>query len=339
MIGNKNSELIYSSMQEEVKNNNELNRCVNLSIELTQTCNFNCSMCYIKSNDVRQGLKTEEWISLLDEAIDEGVRYVLITGGEALIYPGFYSIVEHLHKKNIDVRLKTNGFYADSRFLDFLSRHPIYMCDISIYGYDKQSYYQNTGLDCYDIICRNINALIKSQLTKVRLMITNTEANVKNASKLFRFVKGFDCDVIVNETPLFPPRQHVNNIYEKYFVDRVDTIAFKKSYCDVFNVPYENQSVINSTNRHALSCSAGRSSCAVHWDGIVAPCLNYPVEFDNNYLQIGFAKAFTELNNIVGAYSRPEKCFNCSCIDVCNYCPAYSNSDGQPNDVFCSFWK
>ena len=207
----------YSSMQNAVIKARETNQCVNLSAELTPMCNFNCPMCYIKQRTQPDNiLNTEDWIPVLNEAIAAGVKYVLLTGGEVLAYKGFYDIAKFLCSKGVDVRIKTNGYFIDRTFLDFIDKNYIYMCDISIYGFDRESYLQNTGIDCFDIIRQNIYDLIHSGKTKVRLMLTNSKNNTDSAALLMRFVKQFGCDVIVNETPLFPPRQELDRQYETF---------------------------------------------------------------------------------------------------------------------------
>lgn len=331
----------YSSMQNAVIKARETNQCVNLSAELTPMCNFNCPMCYIKQRTQPDNiLNTEDWIPVLNEAIAAGVKYVLLTGGEVLAYKGFYDIAKFLCSKGVDVRIKTNGYFIDRTFLDFIDKNYIYMCDISIYGFDRESYLQNTGIDCFDIIRQNIYDLIHSGKTKVRLMLTNSKNNTDSAALLMRFVKQFGCDVIVNETPLFPPRQELDRQYETFFVGYSDTMKFKEVYCEEFSAEFSCKK--RDTNIvipcRGLSCSAGRSSCAIHWDGTVAPCLNYPYNKDN-HVRAGFVEAFSTLQNVVSTYSRPQQCFECAVRDICNYCPAYSDSSQQPYSIFCDFWR
>jgi len=332
----------YSSMQDAVVKARALNQCVNLSAELTPLCNFNCPMCYIKQKAKLDSLlNTEEWLSILNEAVESGVKYVLLTGGEVLAYNGFHDIVKFLCSKDVNVRIKTNGYYADSSFLDFIDKNPIYMCDISIYGFDRESYLRNTGVDCFDIICKNIYGLLRTNKTKVRLMLTNSKDNTNNAAKLMKFVKQFDCDVIVNETPLFPPREGLDKHYEEFFVGFSDTIRFKKAYCEEYQVDFlfkkRGRDIVIPSQ--GLSCSAGRSSCAIHWNGIVAPCLNFPCDDSNNHVSLGFGNAFSALQNTIEEYSRPRQCFDCTVRDICNYCPAYGDSHQQPYSAFCDFWK
>ena len=65
------------------------------SFELTPLCNLDCKMCYVHLQDpsVRHRmLSGEQWISLIQQAIDEGMMETLLTGGEAMTHPAFWDI-------------------------------------------------------------------------------------------------------------------------------------------------------------------------------------------------------------------------------------------------------
>ena len=72
------------------------------TFELTPRCNFNCRMCYIRHSEqeVRQHDRPmrslEEWKNLADEAEKEGMLYLLITGGEPLLWKDFWPLYEYL---------------------------------------------------------------------------------------------------------------------------------------------------------------------------------------------------------------------------------------------------
>ena len=70
---------------------------INAILELTPLCNMNCDMCFVRLSPEEMEQKgslrsTEEWISLAKEMQKAGTMFVLITGGEPLLYPGFKEI-------------------------------------------------------------------------------------------------------------------------------------------------------------------------------------------------------------------------------------------------------
>jgi len=59
---------------------------LNGNFELTPLCNLDCKICYVHLQDpsVRHRmLSGEQWIALMQQAIDRGMMVALLTGGEA----------------------------------------------------------------------------------------------------------------------------------------------------------------------------------------------------------------------------------------------------------------
>ena len=71
----------------------EKNTPISGSFELTPLCNLDCKMCYVHLNKAQmQGAKlltVEQWQDIMQQAIDHGMMYARLTGGECLTYPGF----------------------------------------------------------------------------------------------------------------------------------------------------------------------------------------------------------------------------------------------------------
>ena len=67
--------------------------------ELTARCNFNCKMCYVHRQDSAlcksQEKSAEWWIDLGKKAVEQGVVFLLITGGEPLLRDDFPQIYRY----------------------------------------------------------------------------------------------------------------------------------------------------------------------------------------------------------------------------------------------------
>ena len=72
--------------------------------ELTPLCNLSCKMCYVHLDKEQMGgkelLPVETWISIIDQAIDAGMLYANITGGECLTYSGFVGSKRYIYISN-----------------------------------------------------------------------------------------------------------------------------------------------------------------------------------------------------------------------------------------------
>jgi MoaA/NifB/PqqE/SkfB family radical SAM enzyme len=95
------------------------------SIEVTARCNLRCAHCYINlpagdRHALERELNCQELFSILDQMVDEGCLWLLITGGEPLIRPDFLDIYTYAKKKGILITLFTNGTTITPRIADHL---------------------------------------------------------------------------------------------------------------------------------------------------------------------------------------------------------------------------
>ena len=63
-------------------------------LELLPLCNLNCDMCYVhlskQEMQSQGGLRSvDEWISFAHQMKDAGTLFLLLTGGEPLLFPQF----------------------------------------------------------------------------------------------------------------------------------------------------------------------------------------------------------------------------------------------------------
>ena len=101
---------------------------INGSIELLPLCNMNCGMCYVRLSREemeRQGrLRTaEEWLSVARQLKDAGTLFLLLTGGEPLIYPAFKQLYTALRALGFLITINTNGTLIDEDWAAFFGQH------------------------------------------------------------------------------------------------------------------------------------------------------------------------------------------------------------------------
>ena len=71
--------------------------------ELTPRCNFSCKMCYIHLDPQqmsRNEISLSDWIHIIDKAIDAGMVFASLSGGECFIVPYFDEL--YLYLKNAE---------------------------------------------------------------------------------------------------------------------------------------------------------------------------------------------------------------------------------------------
>lgn len=78
----------------------------------TSNCNLNCNLCYAKKT-LNQSIQTiehlERYKNLVDRLIDVGVTEFDISGGEPLLYPYLFELLEYLIEQEVSVTMVSNG--------------------------------------------------------------------------------------------------------------------------------------------------------------------------------------------------------------------------------------
>ena len=100
------------SLVEEFKEGLDAPIC--LTWELTYACNLSCVHCLSSSGrrDPRE-LTTQECFEVIDELERLQVFYVNIGGGEPMLRPDFFEILEYAAAHHVGVKFSTNGTLID----------------------------------------------------------------------------------------------------------------------------------------------------------------------------------------------------------------------------------
>ncbi len=130
----------------------------NIYIYLTNNCNERCKHCYMYAGDIKiQELSSDVWIRVLTEYKACGGQGVTFTGGEVTVYKGYKEVLKKAHDLGLIVTVLTNGIGWDENEILECSSY-IDEVQISIDGYDSNSYYEVRRFDGFD---KAISTLIK----------------------------------------------------------------------------------------------------------------------------------------------------------------------------------
>ncbi|MDX6353358.1 MAG: hypothetical protein QOF98_261, partial [Streptomyces sp.] len=88
-----------------------------LWLDLTRKCQLQCAHCYnVSGPKGSHGTMTrEDWISVLDQAANGGVRNVQFIGGEPTMHPDFPELVDHAVNIGLDVEVFSNLVHVSAR--------------------------------------------------------------------------------------------------------------------------------------------------------------------------------------------------------------------------------
>ena len=299
------------------------------SFELTPLCNLDCKMCYIHLNEpgLREKLLSgEQWIGIMRQAVSRGMMNALVTGGEAMTHPDFKKIYLYLKSQGVMVTVKTNGLLLNDENIRFFADARPSALDISLYGCDRESYIAVTGHDVFEQMDRNIRAAAAAGLP-VRLMIVPSSYMSPWTDRVLEWAKGYGVPVKLNGL-LMEPRENTHRKKADFDLTNDEIIRLQNRKNELFpeDIPVmqeiEEETEPSVVPDSGLKCSAGRSSFAVHWTGILVPCLEYPEElFRADVLAEGFDAAWEKAGQEARDLKAPEQCGTCEYRQECNYCP------------------
>ena len=110
------------------------------TFELSPVCNFACKMCYVRKTiqevkeHPRKMMSLEQWIELAEQARKEGMLYLLLTGGEPLLWPDFWKLYDRLSKMGFLIGINTNGSMINDQVIERWKENPPYRVNITLYG-------------------------------------------------------------------------------------------------------------------------------------------------------------------------------------------------------------
>ena len=82
--------------------------------QITNECNLACLHCIEESGPgkaFKDELSSDEAFSIIDQLVKSEVPYVSFSGGEPMVRPDFFEMVERLTKGGVGLKIETNGHY------------------------------------------------------------------------------------------------------------------------------------------------------------------------------------------------------------------------------------
>lgn len=108
---------------------------------MTNRCNLNCIHCLWDSGKPWPNeLSVEEALELCKQIVDLEVPYVALSGGEPLLYPGFWQVCEFLRKYDVSVKIETNGQLISRETAGKLAKLGLRSVQVSLDGASQRSY-------------------------------------------------------------------------------------------------------------------------------------------------------------------------------------------------------
>lgn len=317
------------------------------SIEVTERCNLRCAHCYINrpvgDNYAKKSeLSRQKLNNIIDQIVDEGCLWLLLTGGEPFIRPDFPDIYKYAKKKGLLVTLFTNGTTITPLIADDLVRWRPFCIEITLYGRTKEVYERVTGVPgSYERCIRGIELLLERKLPlKLKSMIMTLNVHEVWDMKAYAESLGVDFrfDPVLNMRidGEQQPAQYRISAEEVVSLDLADDQRMKE--WREFNEKFSG-SFLQSD--YLYQCGAGMNTFHIDCLGRLSACV---MSRDPAYdLQNGtFLKGWNDLfpQVLTQKWSRETPCKSCELIALCGQCPGWAmaehNDCERPVEYLCN---
>ena len=276
--------------------------------EITGNCNFNCLMCYAKSDN--PNLKKEEWFKIFDMAHEAGMLYALLTGGEIFTNKDFKEIYEYLYDLGVKITLYTNGSIMNDEILETLKKRPPEMVAITLYGYDDESYLKITKVHRFEAVNRTIDILIENKINLILRTIPLPDI-YKNLDQIIAYAKSKNLHL-----GYFLYVSKVKEETER--LNKFELLDFERKIKQAFKI---------KPTSHKAKCGAFRSGYFINHKGYMQSCpmMPHPTEKVNDNLM----EVFLKLQNIWFEILKESPCTNCELNNSCMTCIARRYLEGN----------
>ncbi|MBR4888079.1 MAG: radical SAM protein [Clostridia bacterium] len=319
------------------------------TFELSPVCNFACRMCYVRKTPAevaaspRGLLSKEHWLQIAEEARDAGMLYLLLTGGEPLLWPGFWDLYEALVRMGILVSINTNGSLIGDEAVARFKELPPRRINITLYGANDATYERLCGAK--NVFSRVDEAITKLQQAGITVKLNGslTPENVEDVDAMIAYAQEKKL-IYEIATYMFPPIRRdpsATGVNERFAPQES---AACRLHCYRLQAGEERyQSYLKSIREGSIPppgldesctdpldgtirCRAGKASFWITWDGWLTPCGLLP-EPKADLLAQNFTAAWKTLTGVCDGIVTSGLCAQCENQQLCHPCAAIAYAE------------
>ena len=322
---------------------------LNGTFELSPVCNFACRMCYIRKtskevqNSPRKILTLDDWRRIAREAREAGMLELLLTGGEPLLWPDFWTLYDELIDMGFLISINTNGSLIDEQAIARFRERPPQRINITLYGASDVTYKRLCGADgVFSKVDAAVRGLMDAGVT-VKLNCSLTPYNAGDIDWIVDYAKDRNT-VLSVATYMFPPvRRDPSQIgvnerftseesarYMMHYLRRNRGEERFRGYLQSILAGHAEPlgleaDCVDPVDGH-IRCRAGRASFWITWDGWLLPCGMMP-EPKIDLKEQAFSDAWNQLVDDAAEIRLSGLCDKCPSRDICHPCAAIAYAE------------
>ncbi|OQW52854.1 MAG: hypothetical protein A4S09_08395 [Proteobacteria bacterium SG_bin7] len=248
-------------------------RPLQASLELTNRCNERCTHCYIPEykDDSKRLLTLEQWKNILVQLRENGVLYLILMGGEAMLSSNFWGVAEAGNKLGFSLAMITNGLLINEDTGKHLAETGFSDITISLYSLDPSIHDKMTKV--YGSCVRTMKSIEICQRNNLRVSVNCllTESNIEGYFDLKKWCE--EKDIWLRFDPIITPKNNGDKEPTKFRARPEQIYEFYKRLIASEKVKNENEKESDDMSE-AHTCNAGKGKCAVTAYGDLLTCID-----------------------------------------------------------------
>lgn len=329
---------------------------------ITDDCDQRCKHCYIFSEEYDKPLITMDFENIkkvfenclnMCEKINR-IPYFTLTGGDPILHPDFWKILELFKKHNVRFGILGNPFHLNDEICRKLRSYGCEFYQLSIDGLEEtHDYFRKKGsfkttLDkIFSIKNAGIHANIMTTVSKTNIdeIPGIIDTVVKYEADLFSFARY--CPTSLEKSNHMTPHEYHDlldncwNLFNKY-EDKHTKFNLKDHLWTLFLYEKGLFKIDPNLDDDVIydGCNCGNSHLTILPSGEVYACRRMDSLVGNALNEELYDIFFGENMNKYRQYDKFEKCSKCELLRFCRGCPAVSY--GYTHNMYSSdpqCWK
>ena len=313
------------------------------TMELLPLCNMSCRMCYVqktKKEVEKEGrmLSCDEWLEIAEKAKEAGILFLLLTGGEPLLFPEFERLYKTLIQMGFVITINTNGTLIDEHWANVFAEAPCRRLNITLYGKDDATYKSLCGnAHGYEQVMNAVR-LLKERNIPFRFNFTSTPWNIEQLHDIVSIANENNIPISC-ATYVFPALHRDNTnarLTAKECAKAMIDVAREKHPTFPMEVHAKATMVLLKqpikNQKAGYHCGAGYNGFWINWRGELTCCgmIDTP---HTSLLDKTFQEAWDTIAEDYRCLPVCEACETCKKRNLCKVCTAACYTETGTTDA------
>lgn len=317
---------------------NETRTPITANFELTPACNMKCDMCFIRLpySEVKAlgGLcSLESWLDIARQLQQMGTLFILLSGGEPMLYPHFNELYMELRRMGFIITINTNGTLITEDTCRMFARMQPRRVNVTLYGASRETYadmcHHADGFDR----CMSALRLLKQYHIDTKINVSVTRRNVTDYEAIMSYANELGMPAVVNAY-MFPALRHLCAGCRDVDAERItpeQAAHYQEAYMRyrkgndypqyLRSMLYTVDEVDPDLEGQGVNCRAAHSSMWINWQQQMTPCvlMEHPcVPLHSTSVADAWQSIIAQADQL----PKFDKCAGCKLRKLCQVCYA-----------------